>query len=73
VIDFRIEIQIEGILVRPGDIVFGDMDGVCIIPREIETEVIHRAFEKVDGENEVRKAIEAGMSAADAFEKYGIM
>ena len=73
VTDFRIEIQIDGILVRPGDIVFGDMDGVCIIPREIEAEVIHRAFEKVDGENEVRKAIEAGMSAADAFEKYGIM
>ena len=73
VIDFRIEIHIEGIPVRPGDIVFGDMDGVCIIPREIEAEVIHRAFAKVKGENEVRKAIEDGMSAADAFEIYGIM
>ncbi|MBR9998770.1 MAG: RraA family protein [Cyclobacteriaceae bacterium] len=73
VIDFRMEIDIEGIRIGPGDIVFGDADGVCIIPRQIEEEVIHRAFEKVDGENEVRKAIETGMSAGDAFEKYGIM
>jgi regulator of RNase E activity RraA len=73
VIDFRIDIDIEGIRIRPGDIVFGDRDGVCIIPAEIEEEVIIRALEKADGENEVRKAIEAGMSAADAYEKYGIL
>jgi 4-hydroxy-4-methyl-2-oxoglutarate aldolase len=73
VIDFRIDIDIEGIRIRPGDIVFGDRDGVCIIPAEIEEEVIIRALEKADGENEVKKAIEAGMSAADAYEKYGIL
>jgi regulator of RNase E activity RraA len=73
VTDFRIEIKIEGVRIRPGDIVFGDMDGVCIIPRQLEEEVIHRALEKVAGENKVRKAIQTGMSAGDAFEKFGIM
>jgi regulator of RNase E activity RraA len=73
VIDFRIEIEIEGVRIRPGDIVFGDIDGVCIIPTEIESEVIQRALKKAAEENKVRKAISEGMSAYDAFEKFGIM
>ena len=73
VIDFRIDIEMEGVWIHPGDIVFGDIDGVCIIPQSIEQDVIHRAFEKVTGEKKVQKAIENGMSACAAFEKYGIM
>jgi len=73
VIDFRMNMKIEDVLVKPGDIVFGDIDGVCIIPRQIESEVVQRAYEKVTGENQVRKALETGMSARDAFEKFGIM
>lgn len=73
VIDFRIDIEMEGVWIHPGDIVFGDIDGVCIIPQSIEQDVIHRALEKVTGEKKVQKAIENGMSACAAFEKYGIM
>lgn len=73
VIDFRIRIEMEGALIHSGDIVFGDTDGVCIIPRKIESDVIHLALEKVDGEKKVQKAIELGMSTCEAFEKYGIM
>ena len=73
VIDFRINMEIEGVRIQPGDIVFGDTDGVCIIPRMIEAEVIHGSLEKVMGENMVRKAIENGMTASEAFEKFGIM
>jgi regulator of RNase E activity RraA len=73
VTDFRIEINIEGTRILPGDIVFGDLDGVCIIPRQIEEEVIRRALEKTAGEHVVKKALQAGMSACDAFEKYGIL
>lgn len=53
--------------VDPGDIVFGDLEGVVIIPREIEVEVVRRAWEKATGEKTVGKAIRAGMSAAEAF------
>lgn len=73
VIDFRVNMEIEDVHIQPGDIVFGDIDGVCIIPRKIEEEVIKRAHEKVTGENLVRKALESGMSAREAFEKFGIM
>ncbi len=70
---WRVPIDIGDTRVEPGDIVFGDLDGVVVIPREIEEEVIRRAWEKATGEKTVGKAISAGMSAADAFGKYGIL
>ena len=60
-------------VVEPGDIVFGDIDGVCVIPQEAEVEVIQLALEKANGEKLVQKAIQNGMSACEAFAKFGIM
>lgn len=73
VLDYRVPIQVGEVLVRPGDIVFGDVDGVLTIPQDREREIIQRAYEKATGEKAVGKAIAAGMPAKDAFEKYGIM
>ena len=73
VVDFRTPIQIQGIRVEPGDIVFGDVDGVCIVPSLAADEVFNKALEKVRGENQVRNALRAGMSARQAFHSYGIM
>ena len=73
VIDFRIPIQIGQARVAPGDIVFGDLDGVCIVPCAAEEEVLARAFEKARKEKVVRKALEEGMPSKAAFEKYGIL
>lgn len=71
--DYRTPVEIGGVHVNPGDLVVGDMDGVLVIPREIEAEVIEAALEKAATENVVRKAIEAGMSATDAFAHYGVL
>lgn len=73
VIDFRVPIEIEGVRINPGDIIFGDMDGVLVIPKEIETEVIQRAYEKATGEKMVAEAIRGGMAAKESFDKHGIM
>ena len=73
VIDFRVPIKIDNVAITPGDVVFGDIDGVCIIPQEIDKKVVELAVEKVKGENLVQKSIEAGMSSVEAFNKYGIM
>jgi regulator of RNase E activity RraA len=73
VVDFRVTIEMGGVLIRDGDIVFGDIDGVCIVPRAAEEEVMRRALEKARGEKLVRKAMEGGMSACKAFQTYGIM
>ena len=59
--------------IDPGEIVVGDRDGVCIVPRDHEDEVFVRALEKARGEKTVRHEIEGGMPARKAFGKYGIM
>src|ERR1700688_2131842 len=73
VVDFRIPVEIGSVRIRPGDILFGDIDGVLVIPAEAETEVFTRALEKARGEKLVEQAIDRGSSAVDAFAKYGIM
>jgi regulator of RNase E activity RraA len=73
VVDYRVTVEIGQVRIAPGDIVFGDRDGVCVIPRAAEEEAFRRAFEKARGEKTVRKAIEQGMSARDAFAKFGIL
>jgi regulator of RNase E activity RraA len=73
VVDFRVPLEIATVRVRPGDLLFGDIDGVCVIPVEAETEAFTKALEKARGEKLVRKALEAGSSAVAAFEKHGIM
>ncbi len=73
VIDYRVPIEINGVRINSGDIIVGDIDGVCVVPKEIEKEVIKGALEKARGEKTVQKAITDGMSAVEAFNKYGIM
>lgn len=73
VIDYRIPIEIEGIRICPGDIVFGDRDGVIVVPQEVEKEAFMLAIEKARGEKLVKKALENGMSTVEAFAVYGIM
>ena len=73
VVDFRLPIEIGQVRVRPGDILFGDVDGVLLVPVEAEDEVFTRALEKARGEKLAKRAIEEGSSAVEIFKKFGIM
>ena len=73
VIDYRVPIEIEGTRIHPGDIIYGDRDGVLVVPKEVETKAFVGAIEKARGEQLVKKALENGMSTVEAFEKFGIM
>jgi regulator of RNase E activity RraA len=73
VIDFRLPIEIEGVRINPGDIIFGDVDGILVVPQTTAAEVFTQALEKARGEKLVRQAIEDGMSACEAFATFGIM
>ena len=73
VVDYRVAVEINGVRIAPGDIVFGDLDGVLVIPRHAEEEAIRRALEKASTENKVRDAIRNGMSTVDAFRNFGVM
>ena len=58
---------------KPNEIVFGDIDGVLIIPKDIAPEVIEKALVKASTEKTMRKAIEDGMMVTDAFAKFGVL
>lgn len=72
VIDWRVPIEIKKVRINPGDIIFGDLDGVVVIPREIEVEVFEEALEKGRAERILRTSVDEGMSSVEAYEKYGI-
>ena len=72
VIDYRCAIEIGGVRIEPGDLLFGDREGVLVIPRAAERDVVDAALTKASTEGEVEKAIKAGMGACEAFEKFGV-
>lgn len=73
VVDYRIPIEWGQVRIHPGDIVYGDRDGVLVVPQEAEREAFAGAFEKVRGERHVLKALENGMNTVEAFNHFGIM
>ena len=73
VFQWRCPIEIGQVTIHNGDIVFGDIDGVLIIPKEIAPEVLEKAIEKASTEKTMRKAIENGMLVTDAFAKFGVL
>lgn len=62
-----------GVIVNPGDIIFGDVDGIVAIPRQIADEVVERARAKVSGENKTRADLERGEYLRDVFARYGVL
>lgn len=73
VVAYRTTVTIGEVTVEPGDLVFGDLDGVCVVPLAAADEVLRAALEKVDTESLVRRHILAGNSSADAFDRFGAM
>jgi 4-hydroxy-4-methyl-2-oxoglutarate aldolase len=70
---FRCTVEIGGVLIEPGDLIFGDIDGVLVIPHKIERKIVEMALEKVAGEKRVRKEIEEGSTSTAVFDRYGIL
>lgn len=73
VIAHHAPLEIDGVLVRPGDIVFGDMDGVLIVPREVEAEVINEALDRSRKEKRAKDDLARGRPASEVFRDYGIL
>ena len=73
VFDWRCPIEIGQVTIRDGDLIFGDIDGVLVIPQDIAQEVIARALEKAATEKTMRKAVEGGMLVTEAFRKFGVL
>jgi len=66
-----VDIMIEDVLIRPGDWLHGDRDGMVRIPVALLDEVIEKSTAAMQTENMVRKAIISGMDPQEAYLKFG--
>ena len=63
----------DGVPVAPGDLVFGDADGVVVVPQAVEAEVLKLAFDKINGEHHSINELRAGGFLRDVYAKYGVL
>lgn len=73
VVDYDCPVECGNVLVHPGDIVFGDFDGIVVVPRLRLPEVIEAALAKVQGENQSREMLRQGGLLRDVYDRYGIL
>jgi 4-hydroxy-4-methyl-2-oxoglutarate aldolase len=68
-----VPIECAGVPIASGDLIFGDADGVVVIPKTVEAKVLELAFEKVTGEHNTLRDLQRGDKLADVFARYGIL
>lgn len=67
----QIPVVMEGVTINPGDIIFGDIDGIVIIPKDIAESVISEALVTIEKENEVRGLLNKGITLQQAYSEIG--
>jgi regulator of RNase E activity RraA len=73
VVAYDVPIHCGDVLVQPADLVFADFDGIVVIPRQHEQEVLHLAHEKVSKESLSRQALMQGQSLREVYDRYGVL
>jgi regulator of RNase E activity RraA len=76
-LDYQIPVRISGhltkwVTVNPGDFVFGDADGIVVVPKELTLEVLEAAERVQEHEDHQREQLRAGRSRREvyAFDRY---
>ena len=72
-IERDVSIECAGVAVNSGDLVFGDVDGVVVIPADIVTQIIEAALVKIESENKTRDELKRGLLLAEVYDKYGVL
>jgi 4-hydroxy-4-methyl-2-oxoglutarate aldolase len=66
-------VEIAGVIVHPGDVVFAEVDGVIIIPQDVAEETLSRAFEKVAKEDGAREDLRKGRLLSEVWSRYRVL
>jgi regulator of RNase E activity RraA len=73
VMAYDVPVRCGDVVVRPGELIFSDFDGVVAIPREVEDKVLELAYEKVYKENQSRRDLLNGDSLRVVYDRYGVL
>lgn len=68
---YQVPITVGGVLIKPGDVVFADIDGVIVIPRKLAVPVLQRAEQIERNEGEIKEWVEAGLSTEEIHDRGG--
>jgi regulator of RNase E activity RraA len=68
-----IAVEVAGVRIEPGDLIFGDVDGCVAIPKAVAPRVVARALEKVTAEDRTRDALLAGETLREVFARFGVL
>lgn len=64
-------VSCRGVRVEPGDLVLADANGVVVVPRAAEAEVLALCEEKLRGEAATERALRDGLSLSETYARFG--
>ncbi len=73
VMAYDVPVRCGDVIVKPGELIFSDFDGVVVIPRKVEDKVLELAYEKVFKENQSRRDLLNGDSLRVVYDRYGVL
>jgi 4-hydroxy-4-methyl-2-oxoglutarate aldolase len=73
VMAYDVPIRCGEVLVRPGELIMADYDGIVVVPPEVEKTVLLKAREKVGKENLTRQELSEGKTLREVYNKYGVL
>lgn len=68
--EYGIEINIGGVQVKPKDIIFGDANGIVVIPSQYQGQIFHELHKSFDGEKRTESGLLTGKSAQELFGEF---
>jgi regulator of RNase E activity RraA len=73
IVALDVPVECAGVRVCPGDLLFGDADGVLVVPQAVEAQALAAAYEKLAGERSTLADLQAGLPLGEVYAKYGIL
>ena len=73
VVAYDVPVMCGDVLVRPGDVIFGDFDGIVVVPQNRRGEVVERAVATVETESQSREMLRRGHLLREVYDKYGVL
>ena len=73
VMAYDVPVRCGEVVVHTGELVFADFDGVVVVPRAVEKDVLSLALEKANKESASRHALLNGQSLRDVYAAYGVL
>lgn len=72
-IAYQRTVCVGGVNVHPGDMIFGDVDGIVVVPAAVAEECVERAYKKVEDEKMVKGEFLSGRTASEVWNQYHIL